>query len=232
MIKLRGRVCEVEKLNFSKKETIWLVVFLGIMLAISFVWKESWLSVFATVTGILCVVLVAKGNIYNYFFGIMNVVAYAIVSYRAGYGGDFVLNAFYYLPIQFIGYYTWKKNYNKEQTHVEVNTFKPIYYVYSGVALVIGTLSIRSIMPIINSVLGMPSNPLPLIDSFTTFASIFAQILMVKRYREQWILWIIVNIFSIFMWLKLGDYVMVIMWSAYLVNAIYGYINWGKIKED
>ena len=36
-----------------------------------------------------------------------------------------------------------------------------------------------------------------LVDSTTTVISIVAMMLMVKRYQEQWTLWIVVNIFSI-----------------------------------
>ena len=34
----------------------------------------------ASIAGVLCVVLVAKGSIWNYFFGIVNVSMYAYIS--------------------------------------------------------------------------------------------------------------------------------------------------------
>jgi nicotinamide mononucleotide transporter len=83
-------------------------------------------------------------------------------------------------------------------------------------------------MPVINSLFNMVTNPLPFVDAFTTFGSLFAMYLMVKRYKEQWILWIIINALSIIMWLKIGDMVMVVMWSAYLVNSVYGLYKWSK----
>jgi len=58
---------------------------------------------------------------------------------------------------------------------------------------------------------------------------------MAKVYMEQWILWIIVDVVSIIMWaivvFKQGsnDIGLFIMWSAFLVNAIYGYYNWVKM---
>lgn len=63
----------------------------------------------ASITGVLCVVLVAKGSIWNYAFGLVNVSLYALISYRASLYGDAGLNAFYYLPMQFIGWWQWRK---------------------------------------------------------------------------------------------------------------------------
>ena len=34
------------------------------------------------------------------------------------------------------------------------------------------------------------------------------------------------------MWLYAGDFIMVTMWSVYLINAFYGYYNWTKISKE
>ena len=65
-------------------------------------------------------------------------------------------------------------------------------------------------------------------------------ILMALRYREQWLLFIMINIVSIIMWSyrfingSQDASTMVIMWFAYLVNSIYGFITWykGSSKQD
>jgi nicotinamide riboside transporter PnuC len=59
----------------------------------------------AGIAGVLCVVLVAKGSIWNYLFGIINVSMYAYISYKASLYGDAALNALYYVPMQFIGWW-------------------------------------------------------------------------------------------------------------------------------
>ena len=37
----------------------------------------------ASIAGVLCVVLVAKGSIWNYLFGVVNVSMYAYISYKS-----------------------------------------------------------------------------------------------------------------------------------------------------
>ena len=44
-------------------------------------------------------------------------------------------------------------------------------------------------------------DPQPYLDAFTTVPALFAQILMILVYREQWYLCMVFNVLSFFMWL-------------------------------
>ena len=67
------------------------------------------------------------------------------------------------------------------------------------------------------------------LDGLTTIITVAAQILMILRYREQWLLWIALNILSIFLWAETPA--MYLMYSAYLLNSLYGYYNWTKLVK-
>ena len=61
--------------------------------------------------------------------------------------------------------------------------------------------------------------------------AVTAQILCVKRCTEQWIMWILVNILNISIWYinfaSGGDNIAaLLMWSVYLVNAVFMFIKW------
>ena len=62
-------------------------------------------------------------------------------------------------------------------------------------------------------------------------SGIFAQILMVKRYREQWALWLLIDVFCIKMWWVAGNWSMVAMYIAWTANAFYGWYNWTKLNK-
>jgi nicotinamide mononucleotide transporter len=74
----------------------------------------------------------------------------------------------------------------------------------------------------------------PYIDAATNVLAVAATIMMIRRFREQWAAYIILNVLSVIMWLfRMADgspdgLLMVVMWSAYLVNACYGLYNWTK----
>ena len=55
------------------------------------------------------------------------------------------------------------------------------------------------------------------------------QLLMILRYREQWILWIALNILSIVLWAENPS--MYLMFGAYLLNSVYGFYNWSRLQK-
>jgi nicotinamide mononucleotide transporter len=74
-------------------------------------------------------------------------------------------------------------------------------------------------------------------DASTEVLQIIAQILMTLALAEQWVFWLLTNIITIIMWggVIIADKTSLpwalptlIMWIAYLINSVYGYINWRK----
>ena len=86
-------------------------------------------------------------------------------------------------------------------------------------------------------VLAKVGDPYPVKDSITTIVSIIAMLLMVNAYMEQWILWILVNLVSVFIWLQFTiahephAALMLIMWLFYTANSINGYRVWLKLSK-
>ena len=192
----------------------------------------------AAISGVLCVVLVAKGSIWNYLFGLVNVSLYAYISYKASLYGDAALNAFYYFPMQFIGWWQWRRRgaaVSAEEAGdagVQVKarrmTWKQRAILFLGCAAAV--IAVGFVLKHFN-------DPQPFKDSTTTVLSIVAQALMALAFMEQWALWIITNIVSVVMWcicVSRGEAhagVMVIMWTFYLLNSINGMRVWLKLSR-
>ena len=193
----------------------------------------------AAVAGVLCVVLVAKGSIWNYVFGVVNVSLYAYISYKASLYGDAGLNALYYFPMQFIGWYQWRKRgaamskveAGDRPVQVTARRFnwkqRGLLFVGCAAAVVAGGFLLKYV-----------GDPQPFKDSTTTVLSIVAQALMALAFMEQWILWIITNVVSVVMWCicaARGDAhasVMVIMWIFYLMNSLNGLRVWFGLSRN
>lgn len=224
---------EIMTMNYFKDWTMfekcWLATFTLINIYLFFAWNDTWIGLTASITGMICVVLVAKGKVSNYYFGLINVVLYAYIAYQSKYYGEVSLNVLYYLPMQFVGFYYWRKNGNKkgEEKRVEVLKMTPRQRWMWGHVVVLSVIGYYLF-------LNMLGGNLPFADAVSTVLSVLAMVLMVKRVTEQWILWIIVDIVSIYLWLTVflkdgNDISMLVMWSAFLVNAIYGYYNWNRM---
>lgn len=214
-------------------EKIWLVLFSAVGLVLSYLWGDSALGFISMFTGMVCVVLVAKGKISNYYFGMIQVSTYAYLAYTYGLYGEAMLNGLFYFPMQFIGLYLWNRNRTKndiqgEDVHVERLSAKG--WVKTGVIVAVAIVAYGYFL----QYLGGSS---VWVDSATNVLSVTAMIFMVKRFAEQWLVWIGVNVLSIILWVTAlaatggQDYTMLVMWSAFLVNSVYGWYNWKKISE-
>ncbi len=193
----------------------------------------------AGIAGVLCVVLVAKGNIWNYLFGIVNVSMYAYISYKASLYGDAALNALYYVPMQFIGWWQWRKRgaavSEAEAGGAGVQVKARRFTWHQRVILALGC---AAGVIAVGYVLKHFGDPQPFKDSATTVLSIVAQALMALAFMEQWALWIITNVISVVMWCicvvrgEAHAAVMVIMWVFYLLNSLNGFRVWLKLSRE
>lgn len=193
----------------------------------------------AGITGVLCVVLVAKGSIWNYLFGLVNVSLYAYISYKAALYGDAGLNALYYLPMQFIGWWQWRKRgaaVSEAEAEGKGVQVKARRFNWGQRAVL--AFSCTAAVVAMGFVLKDLGDPQPFKDSATTVLSIVAQALMALAFMEQWALWIITNVISVAMWsicVARGEAhsgVMVIMWVFYLMNSINGLRVWLKLSRE
>lgn len=207
-------------------DVIWLVFATSVILGLSIYWKDSPVSLWAAVTGVCCVILTGKGKRSSFIFGLVNTILYAIVALWAKYYGEVMLNLIYYLPMNFVGFIAWKKYMNDETGEVikeRLSLSKSIVvYAITAVSIVIYGFILKR----------MGGN-LPYVDSMSTVVSVVAQILSIKRLTEQWVLWIVVDIVTVFMWavdfMKGGESISTLaMWSIYLINAFIMFIRWYK----
>ncbi len=192
----------------------------------------------AGIAGVLCVVLVAKGSIWNYLFGIINVSMYAYISYKADLYGDAAFNALYYVPMQFVGWWQWRKR-GAAMSQAEAGDrgvqVKARRFTWEQ-RLMLG-LGCAAAVIVGGYVLKYFGDPQPFKDSATTVLSVVAQALMALAFMEQWALWIVTNIISVIMWcicVARGDAhagVMVIMWVFYLLNSLNGLRVWLRLSR-
>ena len=205
-------------------EVVWVVIFLAAQIIAYVLMPDSPLGMISGIAGILCVVFVSKGKISNYFFGLIFAYTYFYVSWGSNFLGEMNTALYVYIPSQFIGYFMWKQNMQNDNSGESViaKALTPKGWAILLVSVAIGTLCFVQAL----KAAGGSSTTL---DGLTTIITVAAQLLMILRYREQWLLWIVLNVLSILLWQ--GQPAMYLMYSAYLLNSLYGYYNWTKLVK-
>lgn len=224
--------------DWTKFEKGLMIVATALMIVLSFIWKDTPIGTLSAVTGVISVVLCAKGRVSNYVFGMVYVTAYAYVAFQNKLYGEVMMNLLYYVPMNVIGFVTWTKLAKKKAESAQtgdVSKDVETRHMSSKQRWMTFVIAVVVILAYWQLLKFMGGN-LALIDSCSTIVSIIAMYLQVMRYTESWIMWIFTNLISIVLWLTAmltqdsNNITMLLMWSAYLVNSTYGYINWKKLE--
>ena len=186
------------------------------------------IGIICGIAGCICVVLTAKGKISSYIFNFIQMITYMIICWDLALYLEFGEQVFYFIACIF-GVILWKKNMNKNEDgteQVKAKKFKLWQWLATIGATVVATLALGWFGDnVLNSTLSY-------LDAATVALAVIAQLLMVWRYREQWAIWIAIDVFSLIMFIVLGNWSMVAMYIAWTINAFYGWYNWTKLQKN
>ncbi|MBR5019865.1 MAG: nicotinamide mononucleotide transporter [Bacteroidales bacterium] len=195
---------------------------------------EGWdtLGFIVAVTGIVNLVLCAKGNIWNYLFGIIYNAIYVYISWKSRLYADSAIYLLYYLPMQFVGWIQWNKNRN-----VDSGAVNAVHLTRRTALLLLAVAAV--LIPLFAWILGLPAigDSQPWLDSVTTVVSILAMYMMVKAIAEQWYIWIVLDAVQVVKWLiatirgEEHAALMLVMFAFFLANAVYGLIQWNGLAK-
>ena len=181
--------------------------------------QTTWLEWIGALTGVYCVYLAAKQNIWNWPVAIISVVAYTIVFYKSMLYGDAGLQI-YFLGTSVYGWYFWIKK--KEKHEKPVTSLNTKEYILVIIAIVVLSLLLGVFLKRFT-----PTN-VPYIDGFCTAVSFIAQLLMTRKVLQNWSLWILVNICYVPLYIYKNLYVTAILYIILLVLAWIGHVDWQR----
>lgn len=176
---------------------------------------------FALVTGAFYMVLSVKGYRSNFIFSILSTAAFAYIAWYNQFYGNMALSIFYYIPCALIGFHLWGKHSNKNH-EVEARKLTPTQIILVVIAIIISTIVLKLCLDVV----GGAST---ILDSATVTISLVANFLVILRYREQWLIWLLADAIQLVMWTATNDPAMLTMRILYPLSAIYGYIYWRKL---
>jgi nicotinamide mononucleotide transporter len=116
-----------------------------------------------------------------------------------------------------------RKKDNKKK--VKIVRLKPIEIAMWGIIAIIGTYALGYIMNTYTNA------DYAFADAFTTTLSLIAQWFLSRKILESWVLWITVDVVSITLYGLKGLYFTTGLYTAFLVLATMGLIQWYKTHK-
>lgn len=191
--------------------------------------NNSFLGMIVLITGILNSYYSSVGNKINFPIGVVNNLVLSYIAFKNNNYGLVIFNLLLFMPINIKGYFEWDKNSNKDLVENRGLGIK------KGIITIIISIIIGLIVAYLLGLI--PSERLTYLDSFTNVISFIAGILLMLRYNESWILYLINNVLDLILWIinySSGgfDSLMVLLMSImYLLINIYALFKWRNTNE-
>lgn len=210
----------------------WLEIALGLILQIVVIIADylngnpdNSIAIVCAISGVLVVTFCAQGKITYNIFNFIQVITYIIaVAFPSHLYGELV-EYFFYLATSIWGIYVWKKNYRVTESDDSLEV-KGKNLTAKGWTVLLSVLAVGTAL--VTWLLSLTNDPAPFLDSISTTPAFIAQVLMCAGYREQWLCWFIIDITSVIMYITLGNWIMVAMFSFWCFNCLYGWVKWTR----
>ncbi len=202
-------------------------------------------SAFGALMGVAATVASANGKVITFLFGLLDVAIYGaicLINWKNGSSGlgNAILHFVYFVPMQFVGFFQWKRRGNNDEGSVKARRLNPKQrWLATGVFLAGSVVTYFIIAQFDKSAATTFIKTAVVLDVLPLMCNIIGQFLMSTAYMEQWIFWIGVNIFSITMWSftlrndPSSSYALIyiIKYSFYLLNSLNGLRNWLNLSR-
>ncbi len=172
------------------------------------------LEALAVLCSIAYTVLITEGIIWCWLFALLSAALYLVICGQKRIYAEMLLQGFY-LATAVYGYQHWGRGLEETMRQLPLNFHAGI--VSSGLALVLvsGFLLKR-----------YTNAAKPLIDSFTTVFSVFATLLQINLFPENWLYFIVIDAASVYLYLSRKLYLTALLFLVYTALAINGYFSW------
>jgi len=205
----------------------------------------SWIEAVGTLFGLLCIWYASKEKIINYLFGLINVTLFAVIFFQIQLYASLLLQLFFF-GANIYGWYAWSRQTHNPQDVLHIRWLSlPKALVWtavgaSGIALMVVNIdrvfawltqiavAIMQSLGISVQIPALQPDAFPFWDSALTVLSIMAMMLMTRKYVENWLLWIVIDVISVAIFAYQCVYAMVLEYIILTLIALNGSWLWIK----
>ena len=213
------------------------------------IYDLSYIEAVGTIAGLLCILLASFEKTINYLFGLINVTLFAVIFFQIQLYANLLLQVFFF-GANIYGWYAWSRVSNSQEAELKIRWLSLpkalITLVISVLAIIFLTFNIDAVfvrlatwavelLNLFGANLTLPTldpDAFPFWDSTMTVLSVVAMILMTRKYVENWLLWVVINVISIVIFFIQGVYAMSLEYLILLGIALNGSQLWIKSAKE
>ena len=198
------------------------------------------ISALGSLMGVLSTVLSANGRILTFLFGFIDVSIYGAMCLAGARYGNAALHLLYFLPMQVVGVFQWKKRGTDGGSEVKARRLSGKQWMLFGSLFLAGLVIAYFVLAAMDKTEAAGVVKwLVLMDAFSMMCNLVGQYLLSTAYMDQWFFWIGVNVASVAMWvLTLREdassayaVIYVVKYSFYFINSLNGLRIWLRLSR-
>ena len=183
---------------------------------------QNWQELAAFVTGVLCVWLLVRQNIWTWPVGIINNIFYIVIFYNSGLYADAGVQ-FVYIAVAIYGWWNWLHG-GLDRSELQVTPASTGGLLgYVGIA--------AAATGVLYAVLRQTPSTVPLADGLTSALFLTAQYMMSKKIVQNWWFWIVGDVLVIGLYIYKHLYLTSILYVVFLAMSIAGLLEWQRASR-
>ena len=183
---------------------------------------SHWLDMFTTILGLLYIWLEYRASILLWFVGIIMPALDIYLYWSHGLYGDAGMAAYYTLAAVY-GYCIWKFKKTRKQKLSLPIVFMPKKQYLPAALFFLAAWGITYF-----ELITWTNSTVPVLDSFTNALSFVGLWALARKYAEQWLFWIVVDVVCTILYVHKGIPFKALLYGLYVVIAVLGYNKWRK----
>ena len=198
------------------------------------VWVITALYLADVVLNIACELLISKQSKWNFIVSlgveVVEILVCILCAYRFA---TMAVTLLFWIPCDVISFVLWHRHPDKQKEELTVvkklNWWQDILIVLGIAVWTVGVGYLLTLIEVEGGIFAnnvMLKNIVCYIDACASAVGIANGLLILFRYREQWIAWYIVAILETVINIIAGQWVLLILKLGYLTNTTYGYVKW------
>ncbi|MEO8807699.1 MAG: nicotinamide riboside transporter PnuC [Burkholderiaceae bacterium] len=185
----------------------------------------TWLELVAFVLAVLMVVFNMRVNPIGWPLAIVSSVLYFFLFWNSKLYGDASLQIFF-VVVAFWGWWQWLRGTADDGSALRVRELGPRQRWW-----LLGVLAVA--WPATGLFLkNFTDTDVPWWDAFPTAGSVLGQWLLGRKYVENWLAWIVVNVVSVALFAYKGLWLTVILYAVFVVMSVFGWRAWRRLRHS
>lgn len=191
----------------------------------------NWLDFTTALLGLTYIFLEYKASIWLWLVGFVMQALGIVLYYQKGLYADCAME-FYYIAMTIYGFWNWKRRMGSPAGETAEAAAETSITHFKKSLILPWTFATLAIWAVLWYWLVQIGSTVPVADAFTTALSFVGIWALARKYLEQWLIWIVVDVVTCVLYFYKDIPFKASLYGLYVVIAIFGYMKWRRMMKN